>query len=228
MKKLQFIHIGKCGGSTISKLLDRSPIVQKKYSEIIISHVCGVRADPSFDFLLCLRNPISRAHSAFSWRKKLVVQDALPDQRGRFPGEYEVLSKYESMDNLGSRLYKDSGSSLNHFVARDLDLIHHLRESISFYLKPLRNILTIENTFGVICQESLSEDCEKILGIPADDLFVRRNERKDPMACLSANCLANLRKYLSQDYICIVDLWSKGILSDQKLSQLIFDVPNAT
>ena len=74
-------------------MLDRSPIVQKKYSEIIISHVCGVRADPSFDFLLCLRNPISLAHSAFSWRKKLVVQDALPDQRGRFPGEYEVLPR---------------------------------------------------------------------------------------------------------------------------------------
>ena len=225
LKKLQFIHVGKCGGSTIVDLLHKSPVVRKEYSEILISHVCGVRVDPSFDFLICLRNPISRANSAFSWRNKLVVLDALPDQRKRFPGEYDVLTRYGSMDKMGSRLYRDAGSKLDQFVARDFNLIHHLRESISFYLEPLRDVLAKGNVFGVICQESLSEDCEKILGLSSGDLFVRRNEKKSSTTSLSEACIVNLRKYLRQDYVCIIDLWTKGIISDQKLSQLIFDPP---
>ena len=217
--------MGKCGGSTITDLLHRSPLIRDRYSELVVSHVCGVRVDPAFDYLICLRNPIARANSAFSWRRRLVVLDALPDQRNRFPGEYDVLSKYGSMDNMGSSLYRDDGTRLDQFVARDYNLIHHLRESISFYLMPLQDILVKQNVLGVICQESLFEDCEKILGVSPDNLFIRKNEKKDSMTSLSEACIANLRKFLHLDYACIVDLWAKGIICDQKLSQLIFNSP---
>ena len=87
---LRFIHVGKCGGSTIEKLLYESPIVNRNYKQIIHSHVDGVTIDTNCDYLICLRNPISRAISAFEWRQKLVVSDPFPNQSRRFRGEYDA------------------------------------------------------------------------------------------------------------------------------------------
>ena len=82
-------------------------------------------AKENCDYLICLRNPISRAISAFEWRKKLVVSDPPPNQATRFRGEYEVLRAYDSFSDLASKLYQED-TSLNEFVARDFQLIHHL------------------------------------------------------------------------------------------------------
>ena len=129
-KLLRFIHVGKCGGSTIVKLLADSPLVSCKYQSVVQSHVCGVTLDSSCDYLICLRNPISRAISAYEWRKKLVIADPVPNQATRFRGELDVLNAYGSFSDLASKLYQEN-ASLNELVARDFQLVHHLRESIS-------------------------------------------------------------------------------------------------
>ena len=72
-KKLQFVHVGKCGGSTISKLLHVSPVVANRYSSVYESHVDGVVVDSECDYLFCLRNPIARALSAFEWQQLYVA-----------------------------------------------------------------------------------------------------------------------------------------------------------
>ena len=220
-KLLRFIHVGKCGGSTIEKLLADSPLVASKYQSIIQSHVCGVTVDSTCDYLICLRNPISRAISAYEWRKKLVVSDPPPNQATRFRGEYGVLKTYSSFSDLASKLYEGS-SSLNELVARDFQLVHHLRESISFYLKPLLPILTASNVYGVICQENLSADCEKLLGIPANGITERKNYlRRESLSSLGDKAVVNLKRYLHDDYTCITSLWSKEILNDQQFKTLI-------
>ena len=84
--KLQFVHVGKCGGSTIAKLLKDSRKIAGRYSSVYESHVDGVVIDSECDYLFCLRNPVSRALSAFEWRKKLVLEDARPNQIHRFSG----------------------------------------------------------------------------------------------------------------------------------------------
>ena len=163
-KLLRFIHVGKCGGSTIEKLLADSPLVSARYESVVESHVSGVSVDSNCDYLICLRNPISRAISAYEWRKKLVVSDPPPNQATRFRGEQDVLKAYVTFSDLTSKLYH-ADASLNELAARDFQLIHHLRESISFYLKPLLPVLRYSNIYGVICQENLSADCEKLLGV---------------------------------------------------------------
>ena len=213
--------MGKCGGSTIEKLLADSPFVARKYQSVIQSHVCGVTVDSSCDYLICLRNPISRAISAFEWRQKLVVNDPPPNQATRFKGELDVLKAYGSFSDLASKLYQEN-ASLNELVARDFQLVHHLRESISFYLKPLLPVLSASNVYGVICQENLSADCEKLLGVLSNGMAERKNhQRRESLGSLGKQAVTNLKRYLHDDYACITSLWTKGILSDCQFNSLM-------
>ena len=181
-KLLRFIHVGKCGGSTIEKLLADSPLVSARYESVVESHVSGVSVDSNCDYLICLRNPISRAISAYEWRKKLVVSDPPPNQATRFRGEQDVLKAYVTFSDLASKLYH-ADASLNELAARDFQLIHHLRESISFYLKPLLPVLKYSNIYGVICQENLSAACDKLLGVFPNGLAERKKLSKTRIAC---------------------------------------------
>ena len=215
-RQLQFIHIGKCGGSTLEKLLPDSPVIINRYSSYYESHVNGVVVDSNCDYFFCIRNPIERAFSAFEWRKKLVLEDSLPEQVGRFPGEARILRKYKSLGSMARLLYR-SDDRLNQVVARDFRSVHHLRESISFYCRPLLDVLTPNNILGVVCQETLADDCLKILGVDAAGIEERSNDSKpriqrdmDPVA------IKNLKRFLVEDYQCLAALWSLGSLSDQQ------------
>ncbi|MDB4682117.1 hypothetical protein OAE68_00385 [Synechococcus sp. AH-551-A10] len=222
-KVLRFIHVGKCGGSTIQKLLKVSPLVADLYDSVVQSHVCGITVDTDCDYLICLRNPISRAISAYEWRRKLVLLDPPPNQSTRFRGEFDVLNAYDSFSSLASKLYQND-NSLNEYVARDFQLIHHLRESISFYLKPLLPILNSSNVYGIVCQENLSADCINLLGIAPYGVIERKNNlRRESPGNIGDVALYNLKRYLQHDYQCILHLWTLGVLNDMQLETLIFN-----
>ena len=216
-RQLQFVHVGKCGGSTVEKLLSLSPVVREQYSSFFESHINGVVVDSSCDYLFCLRNPIDRAFSAFEWRKKLVLEDALPDQVRRFPGEVRILRQYKSLGSMARLLYRPDGR-LNQTVARDFRSVHHLRESISFYCSPLLGVLTPNNILGVVCQETLADDCSRILAVDAVGVQERSNASKQQAdQDLDLEAVNNLKRFLVEDYQSIAALWSFGALSDQQL-----------
>ncbi len=216
-KKLQFVHIGKCGGSTVASVLKQSKLISSQYALIYESHINGVIADSSCDYLFCIRNPIDRAFSAFEWRKKLVVDDVDPDQVKRFPGERKILRKYKSLGSLARNLYLGDDRRLDQAVARDFRSVHHLRESISFYCRPLLDVLTPGNILGVICQESLVADCARILSVNVEEVRERRNTSKRLIERdMDAHAVRNLKRFLIDDYQCITALWSLGALSDQQ------------
>ena len=220
-RQLQFVHIGKCGGSTVEKLLSLSPVVKEQYSSFFESHINGVVADSSCDYLFCLRNPIDRAFSAFEWRKKLVVKDSLPDQVRRFPGERKVLRRYQSLGTMARLLYRSDGR-LDQAVVRDFYCVHHLRESISFYCSPLLGVLTSNNIIGVVCQETLVDDCARILAVDAAGLQERSNVSKRKIdQDLDLEAIKNLKRFLLEDYQSIAALWSFGALSDQQFWQVM-------
>ena len=223
MKKLlRFIHVGKCGGSTIWSLLKSSSVTSFRYKSIEEVHVNGAKLRSNCDYLICLRNPIERALSAFEWRKKLVLIDANADQVDRFFGEKSVLISYESFDHLACSLY-ERDDRLCQKAARDFALVHHLRESISFYIRPLLPVLSSGNVLGVICQESLAGDCQRILGVDAAGVNERINNMKQQsFSDLSDQAVRNLKRFLADDYQCIVSLWSLGLLDDRQFAGLMF------
>ena len=215
-RRLQFVHIGKCGGSTVEKLLPRSPIIGAKYSSFFESHINGVVTDSTCDYLFCLRNPIDRAFSAFEWRNKLVVNNPLQDQVRRFPGERKVLRKYKSLGTMARSLYRSDGQ-LDQAVARDFHAVHHLRESISFYCRPLLAVVSPTNILGVVCQETLAADCTRILGVDAAEVRERSNSSKRRIdQDLDDVAVNNLKRFLVEDYQCLAALWCLGALSDQQ------------
>ena len=213
---MQFVHIGKCGGSTIEKLLPHSPVISEKYSSFFESHINGVVIDSTCDYLFCLRNPIDRAFSAFEWRHQLVVDNPSPDQVHRFPGERKVLRKYKSLGTMARSLYGSDGR-LDQAVARDFHAVHHLRESISFYCRPLLAVVSPTNILGVVCQETLAADCTRILGVDAAEVRERSNSSKRRIdQDLDDVAVNNLKRFLVEDYQCLAALWSLGALSDQQ------------
>ena len=198
-----------------------SPVVKEKYSSFFESHINGVVVDSSCDYLFCLRNPISRAFSAFEWRKKLIHEDELPDQVRRFPGERKVLRKYLSLGAMARSLYRSDGR-LDQAVARDFRAVHHLRESISFYCQPLLGVLTPGNIFGVICQETLAADCARLLDVDVSEVRERSNASKRQIEQeLDDTAIDNLKRFLVEDYQCIAALWSLEALSDQQFWRLM-------
>ena len=172
--------------------------------------------DSNCDYLFCLRNPINRAFSAFEWRRKLILEDALPDQVRRFPGERKVLRKYLSLGSMARSLYRSDGR-LDQAVARDFRAVHHLRESISFYCNPLLGVLTPGNILGVVCQETLALDCTRLLGIDVSGICTRSNSSKRRIEQdLDNIAVSNLKRFLVEDYQCVAALWSLGALSDKQ------------
>lgn len=200
---LVYIHIGKCGGVTLSKAIDGSEIVNRRFTKITKVHVEKPPILSKASYLILVRNPISRALSAFNWRYKLVVTDEI--QKERFTGEYEILKKYETLNAISERLY--SGDMLNAEVAREFRTIHHLKEDIAFYLTELLEKISPSQVYAVMSTESLDDDILTYLGVSAtekihENASVTGSEKK----YLSELAYSNLRKFLVEDYRALEEL----------------------
>ena len=219
MKNIHYIHIGKCGGSSVELALRQSKFVSSNYDQIIRSHVCGVKDVDNCHYLIVLRNPIERAISAFSWRKKLVVIDQLPDQISRFPGEAKVLKRYKNLSRLAEALYLNG--NLDQTVARDFESIHHLRENINFYIAPLLSRLSKENVLGIIVQERLRQDVKRVLHVDLAVSEKKNSVKVDSMSSMSKTALANLKCYLHRDFVSIAELWCRDCLDEEGFKLLL-------
>ena len=74
-----------------------------------------------------------------------------------------------------------------------------------------------DNILGVVCQETLTADCQEILKVDPSGLRERSNASKPRIKQeLDAAALNNLKHFLVEDYQSIAALWSFGALSDQQ------------
>ena len=217
-KVLLYVHIGKCGGATLDKAIKDSPIVEGLFSSV---HKVHIRKPPilkNASYAIVVRNPIDRAISAFNWRYKLVVIDER--QKHRFDGEYDVLKKYGTLNALSEQLYKEG--VLNLAVADEFQKIHHLKENISFYLKPLLDKVLPSQIFAVFATESLDDDIAKILGI-RNDVKIHQNSKyvSDEKKFLSELAYRNLKLYLKDDYAYLSKLLTMNTTSSTKENILL-------
>ena len=201
--ELIYIHIGKCGGASLRRAIADSPIVKGRFKKV---HKVHIRKPPVLQnarYLIVIRNPIERAISAFNWRYKLVVEDQV--QRNRFEGEWEVLKKYGTLNNLAEVLYIDG--VLDSKVSNEFKIIHHLKEDISFYLNETLDHIRTEQIFCVLSTETLNEDIYKNLEV-REVARVHENAKNtdESKKLLSDTACENLRKYLFDDYKCIEKL----------------------
>ena len=197
-KTLVYIHIGKCGGRTLDTALRNSSIVKSKFSSVFRIHIMKPVIMKNVSYAIVVRNPIQRAISAFNFRYKLVVNDGT--HKNQFDGEYEILKKYETLNSLCESLYTDG--VLNSDVSGEFKKIHHLKENISFYLKPLLDKISPTQLFAVFATETLNEDIANILNIN-NELYIHQNSKNvsNDKKFLSKKAYNNLKRYLADDYL---------------------------
>ena len=155
------VHIGKCGGSSLRRAL----LAQDEKPDLRIIHIRKPPIKPKGRYYIVVRNPLSRALSAFNWRHKLVVETE--EQKDRFEGEWQVLQKYGNLNALANALYTEDGAD-NKRAQADFRKVHHLQEDIAFYLSELLEGITPAQVEGVFSQETLDADIEQAFGLKSE------------------------------------------------------------
>lgn len=217
-KKLNYIHIGKCGGATVWRAIKESEKVNQIYENVYRTHVRKPIYDSNTHYIFVLRNPIDRALSAFNWRYKILISDN--KQVGKFKGEKEVVEKYGSLENLAIQLY-DEGR-LNHGVLEEYKTIHHLKEDINFYLEGCFGAIKPSQIYALLCQETLDEDMQKFLEFnPGRRVNENKMAFRSDMKTLSSQAKNNLRKVLHKDFESIEKLAQLANLENRKLEMLL-------
>jgi hypothetical protein len=194
---IHVIHIGKCGGTTLTHILKTNKIDHQ------IIHVKKPIFNDNYKYLIIIRNPIDRFISAFNWRYKLVVLDKT--QENRFVGEKDTLIKYKSANNLAEHID-------DFYINKPY--IHHISEDINFYLNDFLIKCKKENILGVVTQEYLDDDIKQILNICSDNMHQNNNPSSDKYISNLGYDL--LKQYLHNDYKCINKLFDMGCLSDKQ------------
>jgi hypothetical protein len=168
--------------------------------------------------LLAIRNPLSRAVSAFNWRHLLVVETE--KQKDRFPGEWEILRKHQTLNALAESLYEDGIP--NEKAIWEFRTIHHLRESIAFYLGDFPERVKPERIFAVFCAEFLDQEVEDILKVSfGARLHENRSKQPEERTRLSDIGRANLARVLEDDYRVVGWLCEVKKLPSQKREVLL-------
>ncbi|MCA8882253.1 MAG: hypothetical protein KDA50_00635 [Rhodobacteraceae bacterium] len=198
------IHVGKSGGTSLRKALQQTPLGQEVHSV----HIRRPPIRSSLSYYIVARGPISRAVSAFNWRYKLVVTDGA--QRDRVPGEFDLLTRYETLNNLAHDLYAEDGTP-NGAVIDAFGRMHHIRENIAFYLDPLLDRIDPGQIREVLMQENLNADIERVLGVRIERRDKQHGDSVDPARkALDPRAQANLRRFLARDFACLNRLYCWG------------------
>lgn len=211
--KLNFIHIGKCGGSSVLNALVNSEIIKEKYTSIIHTHTRKPIYQRNEDYIITIRNPISRLLSAYNWRYYLVVETE--NQKNRFKGEWEILNKYKTLNNMAEKLFDECTNSVDLKVSQEFEVIHHIRERISFYLLDFLDVVNINQIYGVLKQESLEQDCKKLLGVEIRHLKNHKSKTLPTYLNLSEKALKNLKRHFSDEFTCVKKLFELGIIDEE-------------
>lgn len=207
------IHIGKCGGSTLRNGLKNAV----RNSEVHTVHIKKPIYRNDLKYIIVARGPLSRLHSAFRWRYRLVVTDGT--QRDRFKGEYSVLVKYGSLNRLAEALYhKDGRANIN--AQQEIRRIHHIREDISYYLDDLLSKCHPNQIEGVLLQENLDEDILRVFGYE-NELRKKMNPVSAEDDALSEIGLRNLMTFFMKDYEALVTLYCWGKIEREVLIRAI-------
>ena len=237
---LNVIHIGKCGGTTVKQSIESSEKINKKYNNIIITHIKKPIYSKDFDYLIIIRNPISRAQSAFNWRKKLVLDKSIKHNFNKnfIENEYRIIKKYNYFNILCEKLFTKEGK-LDSDVAQDFISIHHLYHDISYYLEDLLPKIMPKQIYGVIKQYNLNNDCKELLGevgmkkfnynhinnIDLESKVHYKTSRSEQLKIssplyISKRGLSNIKLFLYKDFLCISSLHQLKAISTTEMNEL--------
>lgn len=201
-ERINFLHIGKTGGSQIKQILNQNK--GGKFSFKTHNHRVKLRDIPINErYFFSIRDPISRFQSAFYYRKNKglpgVFQDWLPHERIAFENFTDANNLAESLfraDKTGY-LATQSMQSIAHVCSQQIDWFERCG---SFNLNP---------PISIIRQENLDADIEAFLkkifddevyscSISKNESTIRKNKYPEKSE-LTALATKNLKKWFCRD-----------------------------
>ena len=152
-----FVHIGKTGGSTITKCLNEN------YINYVNRHCCKIEYNQNKLYIISIRNPISRFISAFNWRYYLLKTKI---QKNDY--ELKIYEKYKNVNNLAEHLYIDN--KLNEELDKDINKVYkshpsHLGMGINYYIGKLLQKCPKDKIVKVIMNETLNDELKSFFNI---------------------------------------------------------------
>jgi hypothetical protein len=192
------IHVGKCGGSTITKEL-----LEANY-DFEHFHLRRPVAQPERRYVILARDPVARFVSAFNWRIHLYRSGGLPPANAtnrlsqmRHRAEEEFLFSFENANALAEQLDPVGPFDVSP-AAVLIGLIGHVPQGFQWYLGHLLDHIKPAQIAGVICTERLADDFKNVFGFrPA--LELNKND-ENFSSCLSEKGRANLSREFHLEY----------------------------
>jgi len=194
MEKTVFIHIGKCGGSTVRMVIPH-------HEEVHLRPVIFSKND---NYFIVIRNPIERFISAFYYRKLMYRKSV---QKRFFEKENIIFSSTNNIYQFTENLFN--------YNIEDVKGVAHIGESISYYLEPIIDNLNKENVKYIFTTHYMDTEIKNVIPNYTPRKLKDNSENK-PKKKLSDLSLKNLNIFLEKDFEMIEKLNDKGLLSQKQ------------
>ena len=238
-RKIAYLHIGKCAGTTLYQYFKDKPEIDIEYL-----HMKRIELSESkdYEFIFFIRHPISRFVSAFNHTKRIVELDTSnldinhlnhensysPKRIQRkmmrggiaFSKKYDQLVKhFQSAEELATSLFCDDAKQRR--KAQKLMGLpnEHLFKSIGWYLHNGELVNQFcENIKFVGCVETISKDLQAAsslfdLNVNPDQIIKKRTGLDGDRIQLSKTAIQNLQLwYRDTDYRAIHMLYKHGLI----------------
>jgi len=222
-----FIHIGRCGGSSVEEDMYKNNIIFKRI------HMSTVEYDKDEDYIIIIRNPIDRFVSAFNW---VYYRLSTPSYCNHLYDRYlknnptiDEFIYYKNANHIGEHIYNENGElnkQIDEFINRKgitpdrINTPGQLGFGIYQYLNNFIKLPSLErylqDNCKVISYHSLKSDCKNILNINlTNHLKKGSTEKLSELAC------KNFEKYFKKDFECIEKLYN--ILNNNQYNSLMFN-----
>ena len=116
---------------------------------------------------------------------------------------------------MAEKLFDECTNSVNIKVSQEFEVIHHIRERISFYLLDFLEVVNKNQIYGILKQESLEQDCKKLLGVEIVHQNYHKSKTFPTYLNLSEKALKNLKKHFSDEFTCIKKLFELGVIDEE-------------
>jgi len=215
---LIYVHIDKCGGSTVERNIFKSKKIIENFSRIHKIHQNKPPIHKKSKYIIVVRNPLSRLVSAFNWRYRLLVKEE-NNYKNYFKKELNILKKYKNINSIAEQLYFNE--KLNKNVAKEFKKIIHIKNDMEFYLGDLLKSISKDQIFAVLCQETINADIKNYLSLNNNLNINDNNNRSLFKKHLTVTSQENLKKWSINDFKILknlaIKIYQEKILRDTGL-----------
>lgn len=201
MTNMQLIHVGKCAGGSLRRILDLNSI---PYTP----HHAG-DPQPTYNanhkYVITVRDPVDRIVSALNWRRYLLASNKRQGKHEarqiKLELELSLLLRIKNVEHFAELICQNNGDAELFF-----QLIGHLRRGLYWYCENLFLHLNSAQVIGIIRTNFFESDIKQQLKLQNCQNIKDKSNYPKFFGQPSQDARRILKNYLTKDYECLVHL----------------------